>query len=137
MNGRVYSSNSVCAIKVINTADSSLIDALVIKSDGEDSWVELDKKTDIDIEQDKSFEELFRIIESMAPDDILKIIKDRGIVGLGGATFPTHVKLNPPEGKKIDTVTLNGCECEPFITTDHRLLLEHGEKILMGLGLQT
>jgi electron transport complex protein RnfC len=62
--------------------------------------------------------------ESAAPDDIRKAIREAGIVGLGGAAFPAHVKLNPPKEKKIDTVIINGCECEPFITIDHRLMLE-------------
>ena len=62
-------------------------------------------------------------------------IREAGLVGLGGATFPTHVKLSPPEEKKIDTVILNGCECEPYITSDHRVMLEYGEKVLSGLNI--
>ncbi len=58
-----------------------------------------------------------------------------GIVGLGGACFPTHLKLRPPEDKKIDTVIVNGAECEPYITVDHRLMLEYPEKIFRGLEL--
>ena len=68
--------------------------------------------------------------------DELKIrIKDAGIVGLGGAAFPTHVKLSPPKDKPIDTFILNGCECEPFLTADHRTMLEMPEKILKGMAI--
>jgi len=64
-----------------------------------------------------------------------KRIKEAGIVGLGGATFPTHVKLAPSENRKVDTVILNGCECEPYITSDHRLMLEYTEEMLSGLNI--
>jgi electron transport complex protein RnfC len=66
---------------------------------------------------------------------ILNLVSKAGIVGMGGASFPTQVKLMPPESKNIDTLILNGCECEPYITADHRLMLEQGEKILLGLKL--
>lgn len=64
-----------------------------------------------------------------------KIIREAGIVGLGGATFPTHVKLTPPEGKDIHTVVINGAECEPYLSTDHRVMLEHGEELIAGTKL--
>lgn len=60
---------------------------------------------------------------------------EAGIVGLGGAAFPTHVKLSPPKEKKIDTVILNGAECEPYLTSDHRLMLERSKDILEGLKI--
>ncbi len=72
-------------------------------------------------------------IDTLSPDDIKSIIKEAGIVGLGGAAFPTHVKLSPPEEKKIDTIILNGAECEPYLTADHRLMLEQPEDIVYGL----
>ncbi len=59
-------------------------------------------------------------------------VKDAGIVGLGGAGFPTHVKLNPPPSAKVDTLVLNGAECEPYLTTDHRLMLEHPDVVVEG-----
>jgi electron transport complex protein RnfC len=68
-------------------------------------------------------------------DEIKKRIQDSGLVGLGGATFPTHVKLSPPESKPIDTVILNGVECEPALTSDHRLMLEENDKIVSGLKM--
>ena len=68
-------------------------------------------------------------------DFILDRIKMCGVVGLGGATFPTHVKLNPPPGKKADCLILNGAECEPFLTSDFRILLEHTDEIVVGAAI--
>ena len=70
----------------------------------------------------------------MDRDSIRKAIREAGIVGLGGATFPSHVKLSPPSEKKIDAVIINGCECEPYLTVDHRLMLERPADILSGAG---
>ena len=67
------------------------------------------------------------------PEEILQGIQDAGIVGLGGAAFPTHVKLKIPEGKHCDELILNGIECEPFLTTDHRVMLEQGKDIFSGI----
>lgn len=67
-------------------------------------------------------------------DAIRKAVREAGIVGLGGATFPSHVKLSPPSEKKIDAVIINGCECEPYLTVDHRLMLERAADILAGAG---
>lgn len=71
-------------------------------------------------------------LPSLTPQEIRSAVREAGIVGMGGATFPTHVKLSPPENKKIDTVIINGCECEPYLTADHRLMVEEGEKIIWG-----
>lgn len=68
-------------------------------------------------------------------EEILREIREAGIVGLGGAAFPAHVKLSPPEEKKIDTLILNGAECEPYLTSDHRLMLEHPEQIIYAVKL--
>ena len=72
-------------------------------------------------------------IESLTKEEIVDIVKEAGIVGMGGATFPTHVKISPPPGKNIDTVILNGAECEPYLTADHRLMLENPEDVVYGL----
>lgn len=72
--------------------------------------------------------------KEMDRDAIRKAIREAGIVGLGGATFPAHVKLSPPAEKKIDAVIINGCECEPYLTVDHRLMLERPREILSGAG---
>ncbi len=65
-------------------------------------------------------------------EQLLARVKDGGIVGLGGAGFPTHVKLSPPPSAKIDTLILNGAECEPYLTTDHRLMLEYTDQVIEG-----
>lgn len=72
-------------------------------------------------------------LDKLSSKEIIDIIKEAGITGMGGAGFPTHVKLSPPPEKKIDTVILNGAECEPFLTSDHRLMLEMPEKVVFGL----
>ncbi len=73
--------------------------------------------------------------ERADPEDLKRRILEAGIVGMGGATFPTHVKLSPPEGKSIDALILNGAECEPYITADHRLMLEAPEKVVTGIRI--
>ncbi len=70
-------------------------------------------------------------LEELTPDEIIDIVKNAGIVGMGGAGFPTYVKLKP--NKPIEAVLLNGCECEPLLTADHRLLLEFADEIIHGL----
>ena len=70
-------------------------------------------------------------LASLAPADIVEIVKNAGIVGMGGAGFPTYVKLQP--GKPIDYVLLNGCECEPYLTADHQLLLGYADQVILGL----
>ena len=72
-------------------------------------------------------------LDSSTPDEIIAAIQDAGVVGLGGAAFPTHVKLKVPEGKYVDTLIINGVECEPFLTTDHRVMLEQADDIFMGI----
>jgi electron transport complex protein RnfC len=73
--------------------------------------------------------------DSLDKNEIIDIVKNAGIVGLGGAAFPTHVKINPPKDKKIDTFILNGCECEPYLTADQRLMVEESEKIILGIRI--
>ena len=67
--------------------------------------------------------------------EIIARIKAAGIVGMGGATFPTHVKLSVPPGKKAEALIINGVECEPYLTSDHRTMLEHGEELLVGVTI--
>ncbi len=71
----------------------------------------------------------------MSPKEIIDEIRNGGIVGMGGATFPTCVKLNVPEGKKADTILINAAECEPYLTSDHRLMLEKPEYIIEGIKI--
>lgn len=70
-------------------------------------------------------------LDELTPDEIINIVKEKGIVGMGGATFPTYVKLKP--GKPIDAVLINGSECEPYLTADHRVMLEYADDIVFGL----
>lgn len=95
--------------------------SIVIESDGGDNWVGSAKKRDN--------------AASLSREEIINIVKESGIVGLGGAAFPTHVKLSPPKGKPIDSVILNGAECEPYLTCDSRLMAEKPNEILKGLEL--
>ena len=73
--------------------------------------------------------------EDYTPAEIIEKVKKAGIVGMGGATFPTHVKLMVPPGKTAEYLIINGVECEPYLTSDHRLMLEKGEEILVGIRL--
>lgn len=73
------------------------------------------------------------VLADLSKEEIVGIIKEAGIVGMGGATFPTHIKLSPPPDKKIDTVILNGAECEPYLTADDRLMVENPEEVVFGL----
>ena len=72
---------------------------------------------------------------TLTREEILAKIQDAGIVGLGGATFPAHVKLNPPPAKKADSLIINAVECEPYLTNDHALMLEKGEEIMVGIEI--
>ena len=72
-------------------------------------------------------------LDTSTADEIIAAIQEAGVVGLGGAAFPTHVKLKIPEGKSVDTLIINGVECEPFLTTDHRVMLEQADDIFMGI----
>lgn len=91
----------------------------------------------IDVAGDEWMEEIDRsedLVKEIKPDGpaIVQKIQDAGIVGLGGATFPTHVKLVPPKGMKAEVLLINGVECEPYLTSDHRLMLEKADEILVG-----
>ncbi|NLH55598.1 MAG: electron transport complex subunit RsxC, partial [Rikenellaceae bacterium] len=95
--------------------------AITIKVEG-DEWMEgIDRTADVKKEISLSSEEL-----------IVKI-NEAGIVGLGGATFPSHVKLAVPKGKKVDVLIINGVECEPYLTSDHRLMLEKADELMVGI----
>jgi electron transport complex protein RnfC len=74
-----------------------------------------------------------RSVEDFSKEKLLNIIEEKGIVGMGGAAFPTYVKLNPP--KKVDTLIINGCECEPYLACDYRLMVENIEEIFKGIEI--
>jgi len=92
--------------------------AVIIENDGKDEFDDSIKPGDIG---------------SMDAEQLKELILEAGIVGMGGAAFPTHVKLSPPKDKSIDTVILNGAECEPYLTADHRLMLEASHDVVDGL----
>ncbi len=94
--------------------------SVIIDVEGDDWLPEIDRS-----------ETLVREITA-AREEILARIQEAGIVGMGGATFPSHVKLNVPRGKKAELLIINGVECEPYLTADHRLMLERGEELLVG-----
>lgn len=79
--------------------------------------------------------DLERDLDAMTPDEIVAAVQDAGLVGLGGGAFPSHVKMQPPPGKVIETVIVNGCECEPYLTCDHRIMLEQTDALIRGIKL--
>ena len=103
------------------TVAGTVVESIIIENDGE-------MKEHESIAARSGFDDL-------SGEQILGIIREAGIVGLGGAGFPTHVKLSPPPGKKIDTVIVNGCECEPYLTTDNRIMVEESDRVVAGLQI--
>jgi electron transport complex protein RnfC len=71
----------------------------------------------------------------LSREEIVQAVQDAGVVGLGGAAFPAHVKLSPPPDQPVDTLIVNGCECEPYLTSDHRVMVEHSERIYLGVRI--
>ena len=110
-------SGTVTAIENHGHATRGECLSVVIKSDGKNTLDESVKPN--------------KDLDSLTPDEIVEIIKEAGIVGMGGAGFPTSVKLKP--AKPVDTILLNGCECEPLLTADHRVLLEYADDVIFGL----
>lgn len=125
VSANVHSSVSGKVSKIDTSADSSGLKqyAVFIDVDGDDWLDTIDRSTDI-----------VRDIR-LSPEDIIKKCFESGIVGMGGATFPSHIKLSVPSGKKCDVLIINGVECEPYLTSDHRLMLEKGEEILVGVSI--
>ncbi|NLC86042.1 MAG: electron transport complex subunit RsxC [Bacteroidales bacterium] len=122
VSANIHSSVSGTVLKIDKALDSSGYrrDAVFIKTEG-DEWDEsIDRSNNIKREFDLSSEK------------ILSKVSEAGIVGMGGATFPTHVKLTPPPGTKPEVLIINGVECEPYLTSDHALMLEKTEEILVG-----
>ncbi|MDW7652312.1 MAG: electron transport complex subunit RsxC [Bacillota bacterium] len=119
----VHSSVSGKVVKIGTTmhALGREVQAVYIENDGQDTWHE-------DVKPNPDWQKL-------SADDLKKIIREAGIVGMGGATFPTHVKVSPPPDQKIDYVLVNAAECEPYLTSDHRAMLERPEDMVTGLQL--
>ena len=120
---------------------SSPVSGTVTKiGDWTDAWGAKGQAIFIDVEGDEWLPEIDRtpaIVRQCTLDSkaIIDKISAAGIVGLGGACFPTHVKLLPPPGKKAEVLIVNGVECEPYLTCDHQLMLEHGEEIIVGIQI--
>jgi electron transport complex protein RnfC len=125
VSSNIHSSVSGKVAKIDSIIDSSGYKqtAVFINVEG-DEWIET---------IDRSSEILTDI--KLSSEEIIKKCLESGIVGLGGATFPSHVKLTVPAGKRCDVLLINGIECEPYLTSDHRLMLERGEEILIGVTL--
>ena len=124
----VYSSVSGKVNKIDAVLDASGTRRMAVIVDVEgDEWEEsIDRSKDLVRLSDRPDLDSKTIVEK---------IKNAGIVGLGGATFPCHVKLTPPPGSKAECVIINAVECEPYLTADHRLMLEHSDEILVGVDL--
>ena len=106
----------VVGIEPVELANGSTVSAVVIENDFQNNWVELHPAEHP---------------ETLTAQELQTIVREAGIVGMGGATFPTYVKLKP--GKPIDAVLISGSECEPYLTADHRVMLEFADDIVFGL----
>ena len=113
-------SGKVVGIEPVELANGSTVSAVVIENDFQNNWVELHPAEHP---------------ETLTAQELQTIVREAGIVGMGGATFPTHVKLSIPPGKKAESLIINGVECEPYLTSDHRTMLEHGEELLVGVTI--
>lgn len=126
ISANVHSSVTGVVQKIDEISDSSGYrrKAIIIKTEP-DEWDEgIDVSTDLVKEC------------SLSTEEITKKVNEKGIVGMGGATFPSHVKMMIPPGKKAEYLLINGVECEPYLTSDHRLMLERGEEMLVGITIQ-
>jgi len=125
ISANIHSSVSGKVFKIDEVMDQSGYKRMCIIIDTtEDDW-----KEGIDASDD-----IIREI-TMDKQEIIQRINDMGVVGLGGATFPTHVKMMVPDGKTAEYLIINGVECEPYLTSDHRLMLEKGEEMLIGTAI--
>ncbi len=108
---------TISDIKKITLANSIVSDAFVIAVDNENPFGEWS------LQDEKEY----------TANELLEIVKEMGIVGAGGAAFPTHVKLSVPRGKRVNDLVINGVECEPYLTADHRLMVERTAELLKGI----
>ena len=125
VSSNIHSSVSGKVVKIDHVLDSTGYKRLsVVIEVQDDEWIqEIDRSAQLKQEI------------TLSREDIIKKTLESGIVGMGGATFPSHVKMTVPKGKKADWVILNGVECEPYLTSDHRLMIEKGKEVLVGMKL--
>ena len=125
MSASIHSSVSGKVAKIDTVVDASGLrkPAIFIDVEG-DEWEPSIDRTDTLLLQN-----------NLSREEIIEKIKNSGVVGMGGACFPTHVKLSPPKDYTIDTLIINAVECEPYLTADHRLMLEHPDEIIVGIKL--
>ncbi|MBR6843956.1 MAG: electron transport complex subunit RsxC [Bacteroidales bacterium] len=125
MCANVHSPVSGTVLKIDSCKDAFGIakPAVYINVEG-DEWMEtIDRTPDIKREC------------TLTPQEIVAKLKEMGIVGLGGATFPAHIKYNVPEGKKAEYLIINAAECEPYLTSDYRVMMEHAEEVCIGVSI--
>ncbi|MBQ9176280.1 MAG: RnfABCDGE type electron transport complex subunit C, partial [Bacteroidaceae bacterium] len=124
----IHSSVSGTVLKVDTVIDASGYKkpAIYITVEGDEWEPTIDRTTDLVTLADRP---------ELTSKDIINKVQAAGIVGMGGACFPCHVKLSPPPGSKPEWVIINAVECEPYLTADHRLMLEHADEILVGVTL--
>ncbi len=125
VSAAIHSSVSGKVAKIDNVVDAGGYPkpAVIIDVTG-DEWEESIDRTDTIVREC-----------SLSPEEIVKKVADMGIVGMGGACFPAHVKLTPPPAFKPECVVINGAECEPYLTADHSLMLAHPEEIMVGITI--
>ena len=125
VSANIHSPVSGTVFKIENITDTSGYkrQSIIINVE-KDEWLETIDKS-VDLKKDFDF----------SSEEIIEKIKNAGIVGLGGATFPSHVKLIPPRDMKAEILIINGVECEPYLTSDHRLMMEKGEELMVGSQL--
>lgn len=112
-------SGTIKSIEPRLTATGMKVNAIIVENDGMYEAVEVEPQT--------------KRIEELKPDEIRALVKEAGVVGMGGAGFPTHVKLSPKNEGDIDTIIVNAAECEPYLTSDYRRILEETDKLINGL----
>lgn len=111
-------SGTVKKIEKMNSSSGAMVSCVIIESD-------------LKFLVDESIKPKVNL-DKLSKEEILAIIKESGLTGMGGAGFPTHVKLSPPKDKQIDCLIINGAECEPYLTADHRIMLERPEDVILG-----
>ena len=122
VSANIYSSVSgtVKSIALHRVATGDMVNSIVIENDGNYEEVEYDAVADV---------------MTLSKEEIIEKVKKAGVVGMGGAGFPTCVKLNPPPGKRCEFLIVNGAECEPYLCADHRVMIERADRIRTGVEI--